>query len=48
MIYIVRPLVHCYSLKINSDKSYKAYFTNLFMDLLWLTFLLIAEGFKSF
>lgn len=48
MIYILRPLVHCYSLKLCTSKSYKPYFSNIIMDFMWILFLILAEGVVSF
>ena len=44
MIFIVRPLIHCYLLKIYKSTSYKPYIFNIFMDFTWLICLVISEN----
>ena len=44
MIFILRPLIHCYLLKIYKSKSYKPYIFNIFIDFIWFICLVISEN----
>ena len=47
ILYIIRPLIHCYAQKISTSKSYKSYFINIYIDILWIVFMVVSEGFVS-
>ncbi len=47
-VYISRPLIHCYSLKIKSSSSYFVYVLNLLIDVLWIFIHFVNEGASIF